>query len=269
MSPLGFEGRWVVVTGASSGLGEAIARELSRRGAHLLLVARRERRLRELCQELERQYESHAEPVCLDLSEASAAERLYQIATTGREIHALVSNAGTHWFGEASALPETESERMLQLNALTPIALLRRFLPYFDERGDGGALVVTSTGALMPTPWQAMYGGSKALLHQFVQSLQYERGGERAKVALCLCCPGGMPTELLMSSPARERIERQKLIVHALLTPKRVAESAVTQLAERRLLVVPGRLNQFIVMLSRVLPAGAVGRGAARVYAAR
>jgi short-subunit dehydrogenase len=269
VTPLDFTGRWVVVTGASSGLGEAFAHELARRGAHLVLVARRERRLQELCRELERSYGNQADLVALDLSEADAAERLFRVATNARSIHALVSNAGTHWFGDAWQLPEDASERMLRLNALTPIALLRRFLPYFEQHAAGGALVVTSTGALMPTPWQALYGGSKALLHQFVQGLQYERGGEAARVALCLCCPGGMPTELLMGSEVRERIENQKLVLRTLLEPRRVAERAVQEFAERRLLIVPGRLNQLMILLSRVLPAGTVGRGATRVYAAR
>lgn len=222
----------------------------------------------ELARQLERDHAVRAEHLSLDLAEPDAAERLFSVVTSRHEVHALVSNAGAHWFGETCALSEAEAERLLRLNALTPIGLLRRFLPYFDRRGDGGALVVTSTGALMPTPWQAMYGGSKAFLHHFVQSLQYERG-EDAPAALCLCCPGGMPTELLMRSAVRERIERRKLIQRTLLEPRRVAESAVTQLAERRLLVVPGRLNQVMVMLSRILPSSTVGRGAARVYAAR
>lgn len=268
MRRLEFRGRWVVVTGASAGLGEAIAQELAARGAHLVLVARREARLIEVARRLEREHGARSECVALDLAEPDAAERLFQAATSRHDIHALVSNAGAHWFGETCALSEVEAERLLRLNALTPIGLLRRFLPYFDRRGDGGALVVTSTGALMPTPWQAMYGGSKALLHHFVQSLQYERG-EDAPAALCLCCPGGMPTELLMGSVVRERIEHRKLVQRTLLEPSRVAHSAVAQFAERRLLVVPGRLNQVMVMLSRILPSSTVGRGAARVYAAR
>lgn len=269
MTSLEFRGRWVIITGASSGLGEALAREFARRGAKLLLVARREARLKQLSAELARQHGTQSEAIRMDLSEPDAAERLFQFATSEREVYALVSNAASYWFGDFSEIPEEKAARMLQLNALTPLGLLRRFLPYFDRRAQGGALVITSTGSVMPTPWQVMYGGSKALLHSAVQSLQYERGGEAAPVALCLCCPGGMPTDLLMRSAARARIEQQKLVLRTLLQPECVARQAVARFATRRLITVPGKLNQLMVLLSRLLPPSAVGKGATYVYAAR
>lgn len=269
MRPLDFRDRWVIITGASSGLGEAFAREFARRGAKLLLVARRKERLNQLGAELALRYDTVWEAIAMDLSEADAAEQLFRSAVNGREVYALVSSAATHWFGHFVHQPEGTALRMLQLNALTPLGLLRRFLPYFDARGGGGALVVTSTGSVMPTPWQVMYGGSKALLHSAVQSLQYERGGETAEVALCLCCPGAMPTDLLMKSEVRARIERQKLVLRTLMQPEYVARKAIARFTERQLLTVPGKLNQLMVLMSRLLPVSTVGKGASYVYAAR
>jgi short-subunit dehydrogenase len=265
--PLVFKERWVLVTGASSGLGAALAKEFAGRGANLLLVARRQQQLEELAAEVERLHHVKADVLALDLSSADAAARLFSLATAERQIYAFVSNAAAYHFGELSSLDESTAEAMMQLNALTPIRLLRRFLPYLDARGAGGALVVTSTGAVMPTPFQATYGASKAMLHSFVQSLQYERGGEAAALPLCLCCPGGMPTELLTSSPVNERLKEQFWIQRMMLEPAVVAREAVDALAARRLLHIPGKLNRVMVTLSRLLPTHTLGKGARRVYA--
>lgn len=268
MTPLAFSGRWVIVTGASAGLGAALSRALARRGAKLVLVARRRERLEHLAAELERTHGASSVTLSIDLSKADAAEQLFRAATAERSIYALISNAASYHFGELAELPEPEAEAMLQLNALTPIRLLRRFLPYFDARQAGGALVVTSTGALMPTPFQAAYGSSKAMLHAFVQSLQYERGAAQT-AALCLCSPGGMPTDLLVSSRVRERLANHPLVQQMMLEPEVVAHEAMTGFAARRPLIVPGKLTQLMVLLSRMLPAHTVGEGARRVYVGR
>jgi short-subunit dehydrogenase len=265
MKPLAFSGRWVIVTGASSGLGASIARSLAQRGAHLLLVARRVERLQALANELTQAYGTQSVVVPCDLAERDAAEHLFRTTTDGREIYALVSNAARYWFGPFTELSELETERMLQLNALTPIALLRRFLPYFDARHSGGALIVTSTGGLMPTPWQALYGASKSMLHAYVQSLQYERSPAH-EVALSLCCPGGMPTEMLLHSPVQTRLLRNSFVQHAMLAPEVVACEAIDAFAARRALLIPGTLSRLMVLFSRLLPASTLGMGTRRVY---
>ncbi|WNG50347.1 SDR family NAD(P)-dependent oxidoreductase [Archangium minus] len=270
MKALDFRDRWVVVTGASSGLGEQLARRLaSHHRARLILVARRRERLAALQEELRAAHGTEVVLLPMDLAAPDAAERIFTEATRERQVYAVISNAAAYWFGEFTAMPEPQVEQLLQVNVRTPLLLLRRFLPYLDQRGEGGILVITSTGAMMPTPRQALYGGTKALLQGFVESLHHERTREREHVPVCLCSPGGMLTEMLVSSPVLEQLRRRSLITHLMMRPEVVARRALHAFRRRRFLTVPGLRNQLMVLLAKVLPARSVGEGAARIYGSR
>jgi short-subunit dehydrogenase len=265
---LDLRGSRVVVTGASAGLGRAIARELARRyRARLVLVARRAHLLDALARELSAEFGVLAEPLVIDLADEGAPERVFEVARRGGAVDALVANAAHYWFGEMAEMPPALLERMLRVNALAPVTLLRRFLPYFDARRAGGALVITSTGALMPTPRQAVYGGTKALLHSVVESVQFERGArQQQRVPLCLFAPGGIATEMLLSSDAHAHVQRNAIVRRMVMRPEQVATQAVRALSEGRPLTIPGALNRAMVRMARWLPKQQVGEAAARFY---
>lgn len=259
------DGMWVVVTGASGGLGAALARELARRGARPVLVGRRRDRLDALAAEL-RARGGEAAVVVLDLAAPDAIERLYAAAgAEGRVVEGLVWCAGVHWFGDFGAMPVDAIEATLAVNALGPVRLVRRYLPELDARGRGGVLLVASTGGLMPAPRQAVYAASKALVVNFAQSLTYERGPDAA-VPVCLCCPGAMPTEMLSGSPVMEVIARRRWMRAMLMDPARVARQAVDAFEAGAPLCIPGWLNKAMDRVTRLLPRAVAGRGAARVY---
>ncbi|MCB9541117.1 MAG: SDR family NAD(P)-dependent oxidoreductase [Myxococcales bacterium] len=255
--PVAFEGRRILVTGASSGLGAAFARALARRGARLVLVARRADRLRALAAALG----PAATALPLDLAAPDALDHL----PAPGEIDVLVSSAGAHHYGDFTAMPEAEIERLLALDATVPVRLVRRYLPAMDARGAGGVLLVASTGGLMPAPRQAVYAASKALIVNFAQSLYYERGANHP-VPVTLCCPGGMPTPMLTASPVMAHIERRRWMRWMLTEPDRVAAEALAAFEAGRPLCIPGRLNRAMDRVTRLLPRALAGRGAAAVY---
>lgn len=258
-------GRWVVVTGASGGLGEVFARQLVvERGARVVLVARRVDRLAALAAEL-RAAGGEAVVVALDLAEPGAVDRLFAEATRGRVVHGVVLNAASYHYGDFTAMPEAMVDEMLTVNAMVPVRLVRRFLPVFDAQGAGGVLLVASTGGLMPAPRQAVYAASKALLCNFAQSLYYERGPDAA-VPVSLCCPGGMPTPMLQGSPVMAQVARRRWMRAMLIAPERVAREALDAWVTGVAVCIPGRLNRVMDRVTRWLPRGVAGRGAARVY---
>jgi short-subunit dehydrogenase len=265
MSGVELVGRWVVVTGATSGLGEAMARQLAlEHGAKVVLVGRREDRLRALEAEL-RSAGREAVSLTLDLSAPDAPERLWEEANRGREVHALVLDAATYWFGEFNQMPEDEVAQMLAVNAVTPVRVVRRLLPELDARGSGGILLIASTGGLMPAPFQAVYAGTKALICNFALSLHHERG-EDAAVPVCLCCPGGMPTAMLTGSAAAARVLRHPWLRWMMMEPEEVARQALRAFVAGEALCIPGQMNRAMDRFTRLLPRGVAGRGAARVY---
>lgn len=263
---LSFDDRWVVVTGASSGLGAAIARRLAAEGARLLLVARRTNLLAALASELRERGAREVVPLPHDLAATGATDALFDEATRGREVHSVVSSAATYWFGDYGTMPADAIDRMLALNVRVPITLVRRFLPYLAERRAGGILLVSSLGALVPSPGQALYSSTKAMLRSFVESVHHERGGKRGDVVLTASFPGGMPTEMFARSPAAERLRTRWLVRCSMMSPDRVARASLDAFRRGEPFVVPGALNRLIVGMSRLLPREIVGQRAADVY---
>ncbi len=265
-TPLDFSGRWILVTGASSGLGEELCRQLGRdHRANLVLVARREERLRVLAQELQSAHGIQVRTVVEDLGEPDAPRRIFEAATRGREISAFISNAGMHWHGRIDEMPPELPERLTRVNALAPIALTQQLLPVL-EKNAGGLLMITSLAGLMLTPYQAVYGGSKAMLQTFAENLYHELGGPKSRVAVSVCAPGGMPTEMYENSAMQKLLNRHILARKSVLSVQEVAKTALTGFRNREYLIVPGAWNKLNVALARALPRNVQGEGAAKFY---
>jgi uncharacterized protein len=186
--------RTALVTGASAGIGAAIARELARRGQHVTLVARREERLHELAAEIKRDHEVEAAVDACDLSDGEARRGL--IAKVGRRkraVSVLVNNAGFATYGnlwESSAEREREEVRV-NVEALHDLTLA--FLPAMVERGYGAILNVGSTAGFQPLPGNTTYAASKAFVNSFSESLHAELSG--TGVTCTVLCPGPVATE--------------------------------------------------------------------------
>ncbi|HLM43029.1 MAG TPA: SDR family NAD(P)-dependent oxidoreductase, partial [Myxococcaceae bacterium] len=197
---LELRGRWTLITGASSGLGLELARHIAKEhGGHVVLVARRRERLETLAEELRSRYGVQAACVTADLSRPEDVERLFTEATTGRDIHAVILNAGVTYWGEAMKLGWSDFQAMLDTNVTSLVRLSTLFVPYLIERGThGGLMFVSSVAGLIPVPYQAAYSGTKAFVTSYGQCLAQEL---RPKgVSVTVFAPGGISTELLVNS---------------------------------------------------------------------
>jgi len=241
-----------VVTGASSGIGEAIARELARRGHGVTLVARRVDRLDGLAGELTSTGAS-AHVVATDLADRSArAELLDRIAALGLEPDILVNNAGVSTLGPvASSDPDAELE-MVEIDVLAVVDLCSRFLPGMVRRGRGAVLNVASTGAFQPLPGQAGYGAGKAFVLSYTQSLGGELRG--TGVTATTLCPG--PVDTGFGERAGFTKEDAAAALPAVMweTPDAVARAGIDGLAAGRSVVIPGLANRAAAALGRLVP---------------
>ena len=179
-----------VVTGASSGIGEALARGLARRGFTPVLVARRADRLERLAAELG----GGAEVRPCDLGDAAARAAL-AAELREREIAVLVNNAGFGTHGATAELDPDREAEMVAVNAVAVHELTLAVLPQMVARGEGGILVVGSTAGWQPLPRSATYAASKAFANHFAESLHAELAPEGIRVTLL--APGPVRTEFV------------------------------------------------------------------------
>jgi uncharacterized protein len=230
-----------LITGASAGIGEAIARELAGRGHGVTLVARREDRLRSLAGELSDLFGVRAEVLSADLGDATARSQLpRRIAELGLEVEILVNNAG---FGGGESFARTERERlvsMVELNCVALLDLQAVYLPQMVERGRGVVINIASTAAFQPLPGAATYGATKAFVLSLSEAVHEELKG--TGVTLTAVCPGPVKTEF----PQVAGLERAEEQVPGLLwmTPESVAKQAVDAAADGKRAIVPGLLNR-------------------------
>jgi hypothetical protein len=253
---MNFRGRWVLVTGASSGLGAELARQLGRdHGANLILVARRRERLQELSTELEA-YGSEVLIVSADLGMLEEVEHVFKEVTRDRQLYAAFLNAGVTHFGHHDELSWESFSKMLELNVTSTTKFLHLLLPYLEAQGtQGGVLLVASLAGLTPVAYQAAYSGTKAFLVNYGCSLHHEMNSRGVTVSVF--APGGIATEMTAG-------ERFNDLRTWLVRVEPCAKEAIRGLRKRRYLTIPGLVYRWGSRLTRLLPQDfLVGRVAA------
>jgi short-subunit dehydrogenase len=257
-----------LITGASGGIGEALARQLAARGAHLILVARSEDRLRALATELAEQHGVQAQVIVADLALPGAGAALErEVAARGLTVDLLLNNAGFGGFGEFWEQKPAEISDMIAVNVTVLTDLTRRFLPGMLERGRGRVLNVASTAAFMPGPLMAVYYATKAYVLSFSEAVNEELRGTGLSVTAL--CPG--PVETGFQSAAD--LHRSRLLSGpnrvAMLPARQVARIGVDAMLRGQAVAVAGTLNQVQTLIPRLLPRSVMPRLIAAVQARR
>jgi short-subunit dehydrogenase len=255
----GTGGLRALVTGASSGIGEAFARALHARGEKLVLVARRADRLARLSAELGGG--DAALPVTLDLTRPDAAEVLQEtLASHGIGIRLLINNAGVGLAGRVHEQPPDRLRAMIDLDVRAVVDLTRALVPPMVARGEGAVINVVSMSAFQPVPYLAVYAASKAFVLSLTESLATELEG--TGVVVQALCPGNIQTEFQsVSGTASVPFNRTPAT-----SVKGVVEASLRGLDRRRLLVIPSVKDRVTVAAQRLVPRTWVRRAAAELF---
>lgn len=257
MSAFAFEGRTALITGAGSGIGRALARELGRRGCALALADLRAERLAETAAALDApRVTTHA----LDVADRAAAAALpaeVEAAHGGLDI--LVNNAGIAAGGRFEELSEAEFDRVMDINFHGPVRLVRAFLPLLRRAAEARIVNVSSLYGLVTPPGQSAYAASKFALRGFSNVLANELAG--STVGVTVIHPGGVRTNIAAdaSTPAgadaaqvaRERKQFEKLLR---LPPEDAARIIAEGIAARKRRVIVGNDARLLAMLERLMP---------------
>jgi uncharacterized protein len=245
--------RTAVVTGASSGIGVELARELARRGHGVTLVARREAELRAIADELSAAHGIRAEVVTADLAAPdSRAAVLETIAARGLTVDVLVNNAGLSTSGPVHRGDVDAELRMVRVDVEAVVELCTRVLPGMVERGTGAVLNVASVGAFQPLPGQAGYGGSKAFVLSYTDALHAELAG--TGVTATSLCPGPVETGFGEAAGISHEDAEGALPKFMWETAEDVAKAGIAGLDRGRAVVIPGAANRVGAYAGRILP---------------
>jgi uncharacterized protein len=245
-----------LITGASSGIGEEFAKALAGRGYDLVLVARRENRLKDLAGRLS----TNTQVIACDLG-SEAVELRDKVAGLGVTVDLLVNNAGFGLRGRFAELPADRQAEMVRVNCEAVTILTRAFVPGMIERGRGGVITVASTAGMQPLPYEATYGASKAFALNLTEALHQELKGTGVK-ALAVN-PGPVPTEWQQVAGYDEAGGE---MMPGAIEADQVVEEALRSFDRGRRSMVPGRFFRNFMRMNNATPRGIRVRVAERMY---
>ena len=253
--------QWAVVTGASSGIGAAIARVLAARQCNLVISARRADRLEALASDLRAQHGVEVACVPHDLSDPAAPAKLYTDAINAAgALDIFVNNAGAGDYDHFENTAWNRHAQLLQLNVAALAQLSHLFVRDARKRDTPAYLLnVSSIAAYQPVPFFAHYAATKAYILVLSESMAAEL--KRTNVSVTCVCPGGTATEF--HDVANQPLG--KLAKASFISAERVAQASVRAMFKRRRTVVTGLVNKFNCVLLRLVPRRTAGFAAMKV----
>lgn len=241
-----------LITGATSGIGEAFGRRFGAEGYDLIITGRRQEKINRLANKLARTYNAKVEVVIAELSDPSDVDALAQRITNTKDLDILVNNAG---FGTTKYFHNEDlkgQQNMVQVHVLAPMKLAHSAIPSMIARGKGVIINVASLNAFDPLPTAATYGGTKAFLSTFSEAIHMELAGTGLKVQAL--CPGFTRTDF------HERIgidkSKQKNVgIIRWMSPEKVVDISLKCLKKNQVICIPGLWNRILLFsLPRLLP---------------
>ena len=253
-----WSGKWALVTGASAGIGVALAEELAKGGTNLVLTARRKDRLDALAQKLSSAYKVQTEVFPADLADPVAPEKIFAFTQSkGIVVDLLINNAG---FGKYGEFPGVERERLLdmvQVNCTVVVHLTHLFLEGMVARRRGDILILASTASFQAVPYISTYAATKAFDLLFAEGLAEEM--KPYGIRVCALCPGSTESEF-------HAVAGQDKFIHRSESAQKVAQTGLRALAAGKSYVISGLGNYLGAHGERLVPRRFVTRTAARMF---
>jgi uncharacterized protein len=251
-------GKWALITGASAGIGLALAQELAAGKANLVLTARRTDRLEKIAADLSGKHGIKVEVCGADLARADAPDTIHGF-TAGRniEIELLVNNAGFGAYGYVHGIPAETMLEMVQVNCSAVVHLTRLYIPGMVERKHGDVMIVASIAGFQALPFNAVYAATKAFDLLFAEGIAEEV--RQFGVNVCALCPGTTTTEFQGVAKQPDRVFRKAE------TAEKVARVGLEGLAQGKSYVISGARNRIMIETERVAPRGFVVKMAGKM----
>ncbi len=241
-----------LITGASSGIGEALARRFAQGGHNLVLVARSGPKLQALADEISAAHGVKAHVVVADLAQPDAAQRLAATMKRARRpIDVLVNNAGVLEHGNFIDMPAARHQQLIDLNVSGLTAMLAHFVPPMAARGSGRVLNVASIASFQAVPTLATYAATKAYVLSLTESLTQELKG--SGVTLTALCPGITATQML-DNAQQTSAELNRLPAFMVGSAEDVAAEAFAACLRGDVICVPGAINRAANLTLRAAP---------------
>lgn len=248
-------GEWILITGASSGIGYEMARILARKGQDMILVSRSEERLCEVARELNEESDIIIMPY--DLATPGAALAIFnECERLGLNVTGLINNAGFGKFGESCEISHQEVESMLSLNIIALTSLCNLFARKMKKMGRGHIMNVASTAAYLPVPFLSAYSASKAYARNFSKALREELKPHGVKVTCLL--PG--PTRTRFADIAFKKGDRDFFDIQRPMNADEVAMTGIRAMSKGQKLAIPGSVNKLVSFSASLVPLAALGR---------
>ena len=249
-----------LVTGASGGIGEELARLLAADNRDLVLVARSRDKLEALAAELRAKHQIEARVIAADLARPDSPQEIFdRLAAEGIVVDVLVNNAG---FGTYGPFVETDLRAeldLLQVNVAALTHLTKLFLPGMVARRGGYVMQVASTAAFQPGPLMAVYFASKAYVLHFSEALANELEG--SGVVVSALCPGPTDTGFVAAAGMKE----SQLFDRGAMTAREVAEAGYRGMLAGKVIVIPGARNNLLARAVGFMPRGLITRIVRRI----
>ncbi len=247
-----------LITGASSGIGEAFARRLAEEKHNLVLVARSEEKLHQFCDELMLEHGITAHYIAIDLIDYQADEKLFsETEKHGMEIEWLINNAGFGSMGDFARLDLERELEMVELNIMALVALTHRYLKPMRERKKGTIINVASTASFQPVPFMATYAATKAFVRSFSEAIAEENRPHG--ITVTALCPGPTDTNFFAASNIGDSI-KSTIAQKGMQTPEEVVETALRAVKSGKAQVVSGWFNYFLARSVNLIPNSMITR---------
>jgi short-subunit dehydrogenase len=246
-----FADKVVIITGAGTGIGRALARQLLAEKAHVVLAGRRLDKLQEVIDSTG--CATRATAVVTDVSKLNDLRTLIDTALTAHaHIDVVVHNAGIVYAGEVDSVSPAEVEHLMKVNVLAPIWLTQLVVPLLRQRPEAMIAYISSIGGLVQVPYQSFYCASKHALHGFSQSVRRELMDTRIKVVTAY--PGNVESEV-MSPAVQHHMEKVGFGLRHMMTAERAAGAIIAGMRrESPMIYVTGRAERNLARLNHFLP---------------